>query len=83
MTSPHITSKKTTRILMLDVLIALIPAVVCAVVFFGITALITVILCAAACVIAELAFCIIRNGGAPFTITCSAPNIDGIKPSPK
>ena len=33
--SPHIHSKVSTKSLMLDVVIALIPAVICSVVFYG------------------------------------------------
>ena len=64
--SPHITRNRTTRGIMLDVCIALVPAIAAAVVFFGITALTMVGICIAACVSSEFLFTIIRKGGVPF-----------------
>lgn len=52
-TSPHIKSSATTNRLMLDVVIALVPALIAAVVIFGMRALLVVLVCVATCVIAE------------------------------
>lgn len=54
--SPHIHSKNSTRRIMLDVIIALIPAIVAAVVFFGWRALLLVAVSSAACVLFEWAY---------------------------
>ena len=43
--SPHVRSSESTRRIMLDVIIALLPATVCGVIFFGLNALITVLVC--------------------------------------
>lgn len=51
--SPHFNGKKTTRNLMLDVIIALFPAMVASVIFFGYSAAILIVLCAVCCVIFE------------------------------
>ena len=49
-TSPHIKAKRnTTRSIMFEVLIALLPLVVCATVFFGYHVLINVAVCCIAC----------------------------------
>ena len=55
-TSPHIHSKVTTQSIMRDVLIALSPAAVAAVVFFGLGALINIFVCVGACVLSEFVF---------------------------
>lgn len=54
--SPHIRSSVTTKGIMLDVLIALIPATVAGTVLFGIRALLVVAVCAASAVGAEFTF---------------------------
>ena len=54
--SPHIRSKKTTNSIMRDVLIALLPAAVAGVYYFGLRALLTIVVCVAASVISELLF---------------------------
>ena len=59
--SPHIKSPLTTQRIMLDVLIALLPAVIAGTVIFGLQALVLVVLCAAFCVISELVFNIITK----------------------
>ncbi len=64
--SPHITRKRTTRGIMLDVIIALVPAIAAAVIFFGMVSLVMVVICAAVCVTSELLFTVIRKGGVPF-----------------
>lgn len=51
--SPHVRSSESTRRIMTDVLIALVPATVCGVYFFGIGALVTVLVSVAAAVGAE------------------------------
>ena len=48
--APHIRSNETTRKIMLDVLIALAPAMIAAVIFFGVRALVLTAISAAACV---------------------------------
>lgn len=54
--SPHIRAKDTTAAIMRDVLIALLPAVVASVVFFGWRALLVEVFCVAACVGLEWLF---------------------------
>lgn len=54
--SPHIRSSVTTQGIMLDVLIALLPAVVAGTVLFGFRALLVVLVCAASAVGAEFLF---------------------------
>ncbi|MBP3256591.1 MAG: RnfABCDGE type electron transport complex subunit D [Bacteroidales bacterium] len=53
--SPHIHSKDSTKSLMLDVVIALIPAVVCSVVFYGWQELLVLGVSVASCVLLEWA----------------------------
>ena len=55
-TSPHIYSKITTQRIMGDVLIALAPAAIAAVVFFGVKALLLLTVCISTCVISEFLF---------------------------
>ena len=54
--SPHVRSGRTTRKIMGDVLIALCPAVVASVLFFGFRALLVEAVCVAACVLFEWLF---------------------------
>ena len=54
--SPHIRSKRTTTGIMLDVIIALLPAAVAGVVIFGLRALAVIGVCVAASVISEAVF---------------------------
>lgn len=54
--SPHIYAKDTTQTIMRDVLIALLPAVVASVIFFGPRALLVEVLCVAVAVFCEWAF---------------------------
>lgn len=54
--SPHVFSSNTTRKIMLDVLIALLPATVVSTVFFGIKALILVLACTLSAVLFEWCF---------------------------
>ena len=60
-TSPHIHTKTTTQTIMRDVLIALAPATIAAVVFFGLKALLNIVLCVGACVLSEFVFNIITK----------------------
>ena len=55
-TSPHIYSKITTQKIMGDVLIALAPAAIASVVFFGLKALLLLAVCVGSCVISEFVF---------------------------
>ena len=55
--SPHVHSKTTTQTIMRDVLIALLPALVGSVVFFGFRALTVTLVSAASCVFFEWAWC--------------------------
>ena len=54
--SPHIRAKTNTTIIMLDVVIALVPALIAATVIFGLRALALVAVCVASCVLAEFLF---------------------------
>lgn len=51
--SPHIRSKISTQRVMLDVIIALMPALIAAIINFGFTALAVVAVCVASCVLCE------------------------------
>lgn len=51
--SPHLRSKKTTTGVMLDVIIALMPALIMAVVYFGFKALLLAFICVSSCVLTE------------------------------
>ena len=57
--APHIRSNDNTRKIMLDVLIALAPALIAAVWFFGIRALALTVVSAAVCVAAEALLCLV------------------------
>ncbi len=59
--SPHIHSSKTTRAIMLDVLIALAPAAAVSVVLFGARALLLEVFCVALCVALEALWCRLRR----------------------
>lgn len=63
--SPHIHSGRTTRRIMLDVLIALLPAAVAGVVIFGLTSLIVIASCVVGCVGFEALFYAIRKKPIP------------------
>ena len=60
-TSPHIHTKDTTQSIMRDVLIALAPASVAAVVLFGLKALLTIVLCVGTCMLSEFLFNLITK----------------------
>ena len=69
--NPHVYAKDTTQTIMRDVLIALFPAVIASIVFFGIQALLVEVVCVAVAVLCEWAFEKITNR--PVTILdCSA-----------
>ena len=55
-TAPHLTTTRTTPVLMRDVVIALIPALIAAVLFFGLNALLVIVTSVAACVLFEYFF---------------------------
>ena len=57
--APHIHSNDNTRRIMADVLIALVPALIAAVIFFGLRALVLTVVSAAACVVFEALCCLI------------------------
>ncbi len=59
--SPHITSGRTTKGIMLDVIIALIPALIAGTVIFGLRALLVVSVCVASCVAGEWLFGLITK----------------------
>lgn len=54
--SPHITSNRTTQKIMLDVIIALLPAGIASAVIFGLRSLLVIGVCVAVCVLSELVF---------------------------
>lgn len=54
--SPHIHGQKTTSRIMLDVIIALMPATIAGFIIFGLKALSVVMMCIAVCVISEIVF---------------------------
>ena len=55
--SPHVHSPVTTRTIMRDVVIALLPALIGSVYFFGFRALMVTLVSVAACVFFEWAYC--------------------------
>jgi len=59
--SPHIRAKRTTQNIMLDVIIALLPAAIAGVVIFGLRALAVIGVCVATSVISEAVFNIITK----------------------
>lgn len=68
--SPHKLDSSSTRTVMLDVLIALIPCLVCGVVYFGLYSLALVVICMSACFLSEQLYNLIRKK--PFTFDLSA-----------
>ena len=60
-TSPHIQTKDTTQSIMRDVLIALAPASIAAVVLFGLKALLNIVLCVGVCMLSEFLFNVITK----------------------
>ena len=51
--SPHIRAAENTRSIMLDVIIALVPAMVASVILFGFRAAVVILTCVATCVLSE------------------------------
>ena len=62
-TPPHVKSKRTTRGIMIDVAIALLPSVVAGCVFFGWQALLIILMSVFACVATEFVYFFIINKG--------------------
>ncbi len=62
-TPPHVKSRRTTRNIMLDVIIALIPCCICGIVFFGWKAAVIEIISVISCVAAEFVYFFIAHGG--------------------
>lgn len=56
--SPHIRGRRTTQLIMLDVIIALVPTLVAATVIFGLRALLLSLVCVASCVLFEFLMCL-------------------------
>ena len=59
--SPHIRSRDTSRSIMLNVIIALVPALVASVIIFGFRALLVEAVTVASCVLCEVVWCAIRK----------------------
>lgn len=68
--APHRLDSSNTRKIMLDVLVALLPCLVCGVVFFGLYSLLLVVICAATCFVSEQIYNLIRKK--PLTFDLSA-----------
>ena len=62
-TPPHVKSKRTTRGIMLDVCIALLPCVIAGIVYFGLPALMIELVAVAACVATEFVYYFLANKG--------------------
>ncbi|MDE6585261.1 MAG: RnfABCDGE type electron transport complex subunit D [Clostridia bacterium] len=62
-TPPHVKSKKTTRSIMLDVIIALAPSAIAGIVFFGLLALMIELVAIVSCVATEFVYFFIANKG--------------------
>ncbi len=62
-TPPHVKAKKTTRTIMLDVIIALLPCAIAGIVFFGWRALVIELIAVASCVATEFVYYFIANKG--------------------
>ena len=54
--SPHFHRPRTTQTIMLDVIIALVPAVIASVIFFGLRSLLVLVDCVAVCIASEWGF---------------------------
>lgn len=57
--SPHITGRNSVRRIMLDVIIALIPAALAGVFFFGFYSLLVILLSIASCILFEYLYCVL------------------------
>ena len=51
--SPHFNSRTTTQTIMLDVIIAMVPAMIASVVIFGFSSVTTILTCIASCILSE------------------------------
>ena len=74
--NPHIYAKDTTQTIMRDVLIALFPAVIASIVFFGVQALLVEVVCVAVAVACEWAF--EKICGKPITIMDLSAAVTGL-----
>lgn len=74
--NPHIYASQTTQTIMRDVLIALFPAVIASIVFFGIKALLVEVVCVAVAVLCEWAFEKITHR--PVTVTDLSAAVTGL-----
>ena len=74
--SPHIKSSMTTQKIMLNVIIALMPTAVMATIYYGISALLMILVCVASCVMFELMFTVITKR--PRTIQDLSAVVTGI-----
>ena len=74
--NPHVYAKDTTQTIMRDVLIALFPAVVASILFFGVRALLVEVVCVAVAVACEWAFEKITNR--PVTILDLSAAVTGL-----
>lgn len=74
--NPHIYAKDTTQTIMRDVLIALFPAVIASIVFFGVQALLVEAVCVAVAVLCEWAFEKICKK--PITVTDLSAAVTGL-----
>lgn len=74
--NPHIYAKDTTQTIMRDVCIALLPAVLASIIFFGVRALLVEVVCVAVAVVCEWAFEKICNK--PITITDFSAAVTGL-----
>ena len=75
-TSPHVHRRTTTASVMRDLLIALTPATVAAIVFFGWKAALIIALCVGTSVVSELLFCILSKR--PSTISDLSAAVTGL-----
>ncbi|MBP5609785.1 MAG: RnfABCDGE type electron transport complex subunit D [Clostridia bacterium] len=74
--SPHIVTKNDTRRVMLDVLIALSPAVIASVIFYGWRALVLTVVCVAACNLFEFGFTkLVRRPTTVFDLSASVTGV--------
>lgn len=74
--NPHIYAKDTTQTIMRDVLIALFPAVIASIVFFGVRALLVEVVCVAVAMACEWAFEKITNR--PITVMDLSAAVTGL-----
>ncbi len=60
-TAPHVKTRRTTKHIMLDVLIALLPATVAGIVYFGLAAAVTVAVALASAFLTEFVWYLVQN----------------------